>query len=243
MSNVYITDYLTFHGLFATTGIFVGILITYFLSSNRLDFSKIPEILLFSSFFGVIGAKICYLIVYKDQFNSFSEMLDFNNGGMVSYGGFVFGLLAYIFFLKRHKKPILKWLDITSCGFFAGLFLGRVGDVISKDFSGYVNISINNPYIKIVPVPALEAIVCGILTLTIFIWYYKNNLLTKLSGTIVFSSFLVYGICRFVIDFWRTEDKIIFSISLGQCFSLLLFIFSLYCLFAVGKRNRSCYGK
>jgi phosphatidylglycerol:prolipoprotein diacylglycerol transferase len=83
---------------------------------------------LLSVFFGIIGSRVLY-VLYK--FNHFIEhphrILEVGGGGAVFYGGFAAGLLAAIYYMKRYKLNIRKYLDVIAPASILGQGIGRLG--------------------------------------------------------------------------------------------------------------------
>jgi phosphatidylglycerol:prolipoprotein diacylglycerol transferase len=58
--------------------------------------------------------------------------------GLSSVGGFFGGVAAMIVYLKRHKQPILPYLDLSLYGLMLGWCFGRAGCAIVHDHPGQV---------------------------------------------------------------------------------------------------------
>lgn len=172
---------------------------------------------------GIIGARILYFVLYRNQFSSFSEIFYLWNGGMVSYGGFVLGGLILLLLLFLQKKPVGKWFDITTIGFAFGLFLGRIGNLMAGEYAGKPSgswLSIDG----LIPVTLLEGIYVFLLAFSFLIIYRSQKIK---DGLLALIFLFAYGSGRFIIDFWRDEKVRFFHISMGQWFSLLIAIISL----------------
>ncbi len=82
---------------------------------------------------GIIGARMFYVIQYRENFyadsvwQTFRNMLAFTEGGLVVYGSFIGGFIAGGWFALRHKIPFFKLGDIIVPSLFIGVFLGRIG--------------------------------------------------------------------------------------------------------------------
>lgn len=96
-----------------------------------------PEIILsmapWAFFGGILGARVFFVIQYRDQFigstlgETLGNMLRFTEGGLVVYGSFIGGFLAVAFFVFRHRLSLLQLGDVIVPCLFLGLFLGRIG--------------------------------------------------------------------------------------------------------------------
>ncbi len=82
---------------------------------------------------GIIGARLFYVIQYRENFiadsigQTLRNMLAFTEGGLVVYGSFIGGFLATIVFVAWHKLPLLRLGDAVVPCMFMGVFLGRIG--------------------------------------------------------------------------------------------------------------------
>ena len=214
------------HGVVIVLGIILGAIIAYVSAKKEnLNTEYFWDNIVYSVFFGIIGARLVYFIVYRSQFYSWKELFQIWNGGLVSYGGFFFGGVCLWLLLKYQKSNVARWFDFLAIGFFLGLSIGRIGEVFSGEYNGvYSHLSM--PLIgvyNVVPVSLYEAI----LSLFIFgIIYILNNKASKkeFPGLVAIISVLLYSLGRFIIDWWRVEPKNVYGLSLGQLVSLILFI-------------------
>ena len=86
---------------------------------------------------GIAGARLFYVIQYRDEYigetamETIKNMIAFTEGGLVVYGSFIGGFLAYMIFTYRHKVPILKFGDAIVPCIFLGVFFGRLGCLLN----------------------------------------------------------------------------------------------------------------
>jgi phosphatidylglycerol---prolipoprotein diacylglyceryl transferase len=82
---------------------------------------------------GIVGARMFYVIEYRDRFfdrdlgTTIRNLLDFTGGGLVVYGAFIGGFLAGVAYVLRHRLPFLTMGDVIVPCLFIGLCLGRLG--------------------------------------------------------------------------------------------------------------------
>ncbi|KAA1259248.1 Prolipoprotein diacylglyceryl transferase [Rubripirellula obstinata] len=82
---------------------------------------------------GIAGARLFYVVQYRDQFfsgsivESIGNVLRFTEGGLVVYGSFIGGGLAVAYYLYRHRLPVLTFGDVIVPCMFLGVFFGRMG--------------------------------------------------------------------------------------------------------------------
>lgn len=76
---------------------------------------------------GIVGARLFYVIQYRENFDSFADMIKFTEGGLVVYGSFIGGTIAGSYYIIRHRLPLLKFGDVIIPCLFIGVFFGRIG--------------------------------------------------------------------------------------------------------------------
>ena len=227
------------HGLMAVLGIILGAVVTYFLAAKKdLRNPYFFDLIVFSSLLGIIGARLAYFILYRDQFVSSSQLLFLWKGGLVSYGGFVVGGIAFALISRAQKQPVLRWLDFMSVGFFFGLMLGRIGDLFAGEYSG-VAISGSKflGYFSVVPVPLFELLLCLVIFILSLLALLRFNDRLR-DGTVFLWSVAIYSMGRFVLDFWRTENDWFWQLSIGQVFSLILFMGALIAMILLRVKRK-----
>ncbi|MBI1347147.1 prolipoprotein diacylglyceryl transferase [bacterium] len=88
---------------------------------------------------GIIGARIFYLVQYRDRVFTGVENLpqfvwatvNLSEGGIVLYGGLLAGAAAYFTFCAVKKLPPLQLADIITPSVFIGIGFGRIGCLLN----------------------------------------------------------------------------------------------------------------
>ncbi len=83
-----------------------------------------------AGFFGIVGAKVYYAILYSDW------RLLFDRAGIVFYGGFIAGLLAFLWVIRKRGLPMARTFDFSTQGLALGYGVGRVGCFLVGDDYG-----------------------------------------------------------------------------------------------------------
>jgi len=93
---------------------------------------------------GIVGARLFYLLQYREQFEGdnlvewASSLINVTRGGIVVYGALLGALPAAFYYLWTKKLPILAIADIIAPSMVVGLALGRVGCFLNGCcFGGY----------------------------------------------------------------------------------------------------------
>ena len=123
------------YGLMVLCGVISGIL----LAMHRAQQVGLPPDTILSLAFsfllcGIIGARLFYVIEYWDtRFKSDNwretalNVMKFTEGGLVVYGAFIGAALAVVWFVWRHKLPLLAMSDLLAPSLLIGLAFGRIG--------------------------------------------------------------------------------------------------------------------
>lgn len=216
------------HGVLAVLGIIVASFILYKLAKKeKLSLTFLFDNIVYAILIGIIGARITYFLLYRDQFDNILEIFYLWQGGMVSYGGFIPGIAAFIGLLKLQDAKVRSWLPILAIALPFGLFWGRIGNIMAGEYAGVVTQSKFN-LSGYVPVPLYEAGLLLIIGTVIFMIYRRGN--QRVNRYLFEFLILSYTLGRFIIDFWRDESNLWFQLSLGQIISAVIFLITLFVL-------------
>jgi phosphatidylglycerol:prolipoprotein diacylglycerol transferase len=214
----------------------IGFIAAYFIikagaKKKQLPLSKDDVAdLIFTVALGVIlGGRLGYVLFYDLQVYLAKPLEIFAvwHGGMSFHGGLL-GAIAAGFYYTRKKG--IGFYHIADLGFTAapvGLFLGRIGNFINGELYGRVT---DVPWGIVFPgagdLPRhpsqlYEATLEGPLMFLI-LWFLGGR---KRPAGVVFWSFIaLYGLFRFVVEFFREPDAqlgfIVGRFSMGQMLSL-----------------------
>lgn len=83
-----------------------------------------------AGFFGIVGAKVYYAVLYQDW------RLLFDRSGLVWYGGFALAVLALLWTVHRRRLPPWPTVDAMSLSLALGYAIGRVGCFLVGDDYG-----------------------------------------------------------------------------------------------------------
>lgn len=137
-------------GLFVAVAIFVStaiakIEVRRFEASGRLPKAKLlsndlvpasqilPDLVVVSAFFGILGARIFHILEYPEQFLTGPFEMIFTRAGFSIYGGLITGGIAGAVYLKKHALPVIPMLDALSPAIALGYGIGRIGCQVSGD--------------------------------------------------------------------------------------------------------------
>ncbi len=212
----------------------------------------------------VVGARIWYV---AEHFHDYAEnpfdIFKIWQGGLVFYGGFVGAVVGGLLFLKIRRLRFTTIGDIIAPSFAIGIAIGRIGCFLNgccygrisetcgiafpaKDFPPAYADQLRQNLIEPGAAQSLPVIPTQLYsTLNNLIIF---GLLLVLSKKKPFSGFLIwlfiglYGLHRFVVDFFRHYEgaaKALKIITLSQCVSILLIVFSIVALIVLWRKKRT----
>ncbi len=150
-------------------------------------------------------------------------------GGMSYHGGFLGVFFAMWFFARKNKRGFVETLDFIAPLVPLGYAAGRIGNFINAELHGrladpslpWAMIWPNVDLLPRHPSPIYQALVDGLLAF-ILLWIYSRK--PKKVGAVSAFYLLVYGLCRFITEYFRVPDYEVslgfFTISAGQMLSI-----------------------
>ncbi|HQY88866.1 MAG TPA: prolipoprotein diacylglyceryl transferase [Tepidisphaeraceae bacterium] len=124
------------YGVMMVIGVLCAIVLGKFLARRvGVDPERIVDLGLIALFAGVIGARVSHVIEnWNDYFvpgqslgTSLLAAINIRAGGLTYYGGFLLGVPACIYYVRRHRIPTRLMMDIAAPCLMIGLAIGRIG--------------------------------------------------------------------------------------------------------------------
>jgi len=131
------------YGVLIATGMVLAFI--YALTRAKIENIKSDDIYdlgIFAIIFGVIGARLYYVIFEFKTFISYSigatlrNIIDIRNGGLAIYGGILAGFLTVLVVSKIKKIRFSTLLDVVSPAVMIGQIIGRWGNFINVEAFG-----------------------------------------------------------------------------------------------------------
>ena len=190
--------------------------------------------LIFTVAVGVIlGGRLGYILFYNLSYYLSHPMKFFAvwEGGMSFHGGLTGAVLATLYFIRKHKVRFYPLADIGFLAAPVGLGLGRIGNFINGELYGRVTdvpwgvVFPGGGSLPRHPSQLYEAFLEGpVMFLLLFVVSRK----VKKEGVVVWSFIALYGLFRFLVEYFREPDEQIgylFGVlSMGQMLSLPMFL-------------------
>ena len=230
------------YGLLVAAGLFFGL--RYMLSrANRFSITKdsVYDAVLFAVLFGIIGARLNYVVVEWDLYaGNLIDIFKVWQGGLVYYGGFVSAAGTIFFFAARRKINIWKLTDIFAPAVALGHVFGRLGCFFAGCCYGrechlpwaveYTSSAALAPTgISLHPVQLYEAAGNFVIFLFLDGFLRRNNR----PGRVLAMYLALYSALRFAVEFFRGDERgsYILGLSPAQSLSLLSLLAGLIIFF------------
>lgn len=218
---------ISWYGLLIAAGFVLAALLGVQRAKRRgLSADAVISIALVGMVAGIVGAKLLYYITELESIIANpSILLDFGNGFVV-YGGVLAGVLAGYLYCRRKKHVFLQYFDLLMPSVALAQGVGRIGCIFAQCCYGRttdawfgVN-NVNIPGVKVVPTQLFSSIgdlaIMGILLLL--------SRKQRFDGEIGFGYLILYGIGRFVIEFYRADPRgAVGALSTSQFISIFVF--------------------
>jgi len=142
----------------------------------------------------------------------------FSGGGLVFYGGFLFGFLFITIFMKWNRLDFGSYLDSMPSSMAIGYALGRLGCFVSGDGCYGFHTDANIPILTFtfkgampsgVPVwntPVIEAMVSFVFFLY---FHYHARFKNYKKWSLFFQYLILHGLARLLIEFLRVNKAVI----------------------------------
>ncbi|HEY2920220.1 MAG TPA: prolipoprotein diacylglyceryl transferase [Candidatus Binatia bacterium] len=188
---------------------------------------------------GLVGARILFIIEEWNNFLVAPLNYIFTGAGFTWYGGFLGGVAAVSWVVKKNKIPWLVGADIAAPALALAYGVGRIGCHVAGDgdwgkvtdvpwgvaytnaIVGWADPTTGIPYpprARVHPTPIYEFIESVIVFA--FLWSLRKKELPP--GTIAWLYLILGGLARFVVEFWRINPPLALGLSEAQWFSLAL---------------------
>jgi phosphatidylglycerol:prolipoprotein diacylglycerol transferase len=183
---------------------------------------------------GFVGSKLLYIITELRHFILYPlDIFRSLNGGFVYYGGFISVIVGMIIYSRRKKINFLKLCDFFAPGLALGHAIGRIGCFFAgcchgKEsnlpwavmFNDKNSVAVTGVHLH--PTQLYESL--GNFLLFILLYFYSKK--ERKAGVPIAIYLIGYAVLRFVIEFFRGDDRGMqyLGLSISQIISIFLLI-------------------
>jgi phosphatidylglycerol:prolipoprotein diacylglycerol transferase len=188
---------------------------------------------------GLIGARILFIVEEWNNFLVAPLNYIFTGAGFTWYGGFLGGVAAVSWVVKKSNIPWLVGADIAAPALALAYGVGRIGCHVAGDgdwgtvtdvpwgvaytnaIVGWADPTTGIPYppgVRVHPTPIYEFIE-GVIVFVI-LWSLRKRGYPP--GTMAWLYLILGGLARFLVEFWRINPALALGLTEAQWFSLAL---------------------
>jgi phosphatidylglycerol---prolipoprotein diacylglyceryl transferase len=199
----------------------------------------------------LVGAKLLLLLVDFDRFKQNpAELFSIVRSGGVFYGGLIAAVAVAFWYMWRHKMPLWTTCDVFAPGIALGHAVGRLGCLMAGCCFGRPTsvpwaVTFTNPeaaanvgtplHVALHPTQLYESAAEALILVLLLVTEKKGR---PFEGRTFWSYMVLYGISRFVIEFFRGDDRgFVYGFSTSQFISLILVPLAIVMLIYLSRRT------
>ena len=184
-----------------------------------VNFDKLIDIGFPTVFFGILGARLFYVLttLREGGYESIVDVFAIWEGGLAIYGGLIAGALTVIVMTRLKRVPFMKFADCACPSLILAQAIGRWGNFMNGEAFGaetdiFCRMGIRNVLtgfqtIYVHPTFLYESL-WNILGFTLINLFYRHR---KYDGQIFHLTFAWYGFGRMFIEILRSDSLYISS--------------------------------
>ncbi|MDA0208502.1 MAG: prolipoprotein diacylglyceryl transferase [bacterium] len=211
----------------------------WFVKREGGDPVKIYDLAFWVLLFGVIGARLGYILFY-DLAMIWQRPLDIPaiwHGGMSIFGGAVAATIFTIWYLRRQQLDVWTYVGASVFGLPVGLWIGRIGCFLIHDHPGTATdfiLGVEYPDGVVRHDHGLYLSLNGLLMAVVFFLLAK----TPRKPAFYVAVFSVwYGALRFFLDFLRIAEVKYLGLLPSQYFGIALVLFGIGIFIRLNKKK------
>jgi len=221
-----------------------------YLYRRKKEFSltrdNVLDLLLLAVIFGLIGARVYYVLFSLDEYigQPWHALFNVRQGGLAIYGGIIGSAAAILVYCKIKKLNLYKTLDIVGPSVMIGQAIGRWGNFFNREAHGTETKmpwgmgleQSDGSFIYYHPTFLYECLwnVLGFVLLHL----YSKKAKHRYNGQLFLMYICWYGFGRMIIEGLRTDSLMAGEIRVSQLLAAVLFAVSFAALAAFRIRKK-----
>jgi phosphatidylglycerol:prolipoprotein diacylglycerol transferase len=219
--------------------------------ARGLDANRILDLGIYIIISALIGAKLLLLIT---DFRTFSanprELLTLARSGGVFYGGLILAVVVALVYIRRIGLPLWTTCDVFAPGIALGHVIGRFGCLFAgccygKEAHVPWAITFTDPFAASnvgtplgVPLHPTQLYEAGAELLILIVLLVTERKGKPFAGRTFWLYMLLYAVSRFIIEFYRGDERgMVGMFSTSQFISLLLAPIAIVMLVYLSRRK------
>ena len=220
--------------------------------SRGLDRERVMDLGIWIIISALVGAKLLLLVVdYRPFLANPRTIVDLLRSGGVFYGGLIAAVTVALVYIWRHRMPMWTTTDVFAPGIALGHVVGRLGCLLAGCCFGRPTsvpwaISFHDPNafatsgtplgVSLHPTQLYEAGAEALILAFLLAFERRGR---PFPGRTFWSYMLLYGVSRFIIEFYRGDPRgtVFDALSTSQFVSVILVPLSVVMLVLLSRRD------
>ena len=218
-----------------------------------LDGAKVMDFGIYLIIAALVGAKLMLVVVDFDAFRQNPrELLSLARAGGVFYGGLIAAVVVGLWLVRKYKLPVWTTGDLMAPGIALGHVIGRMGCLLAGCCYGRPTsvpwaITFTDPAAAVnvgtplgIPLHPTQLYDAGAELIILAALLLTERRGHKFPGRTFWLYLLLYAISRFIIEFYRGDDRgmAFDALSTSQVVSAAIVPISLFMLWRLRARAR-----
>jgi len=219
--------------------------------ARGLDGQRVMDLGIWIIISALVGAKLLLFVVDFRRYTSHPrDLMELLRSGGVFYGGLIAAVVVALVYLRRHRLPLWTTTDVFAPGIALGHVVGRLGCLMAgccfgrpasvpwaitfRDPAAMANVG--TPLgVPLHPTQLYEAGAEALILAFLLAFERRGR---PFPGRTFWSYMLLYGLSRFVIEFYRGDSRgMVFDVlSTSQFVSVILVPLAIVMLVVLGRR-------
>jgi phosphatidylglycerol---prolipoprotein diacylglyceryl transferase len=225
------------YGVLLAAAYLVGLKLAMVRAKARgLDANRVLDLGIYIIISALVGAKLLLLVTDFRTFRADPrELLTLARSGGVFYGGLILAVIVALWYIRRVGLPLWTTCDVFAPGIALGHVVGRFGCFFAgccygKPTTKPWGITFTDPFAASnvgtplgIPLHPTQLYEAGAELLILIVLLVTERKGRPFSGRTFWLYMLLYAISRFIIEFFRGDERgTVFMFSTSQFISLLL---------------------
>jgi len=193
---------------------------------ENIDRDHFMEASIIAIILAILGSRIAYVAVYWEYFQDapWWSIFAFRDGGLIFYGGFFAALLGALIYCRYRRMSFFSLMDLAAPFIALGYAITRVGCFLNGCCYGEFT---DVPWGVVFPVLQdgirhPTQLYSSFAVLFIFVLLRLARPLKYFNGFIFILFVTLYGVYRFIVEFYRVDPNVLSSLSLAQIVALVM---------------------
>lgn len=227
---------------------------------RRINPDFATALVLWAAVGGLAGARLYDVLDNWRTYMADPAAIIWSGSGFVWFGGFFGGIVAAYFVARHYRLSFLATADMAGPALAIGQALGRIGCLVSGDgdwglpstvpwamsfpkaivgWNGQTVLKLDAhdnlvsgffPGVRVHPTPIYEAVLYVLVFAAL--WSLRGRIRTD--GRLFYLYLALLGACRFTVEFWRINPRVLWGLSEAQLISVLMMVAGVVALHLTG---------